>query len=140
MPGGALVMEAAAPRGRVAAAGPGERTDGYAAVDALVGLMILSSTIILALAASGQARQVSEAALEARRAQSNLIYLLETVAANPQGGEGVIDRFRWRLEVAPASSPAAGLKLCQVQAELKSLRSGRRYHAQTTEPCPKVRA
>jgi hypothetical protein len=113
-------------------------SEGFAAVDAMVALTILATTVALALVAVEVGRRDSEAALRLERATDLLAYVL---AASPDriGEEsGKAPGYDWRRVIAPSVDdlgPALPA-LCTRWAEVRSLVDGRRYSLATTEICP----
>jgi len=102
----------------------------------MIALAILSSTIILSLAAIQEARGASLAGAEARRARVEMQYLLDT--ASPVEGlrSGRAGGFDWRLDTrATGPGSLSGAQICSLTAQLASLSSGRRYRLATTEIC-----
>lgn len=108
---------------------------GYAAVDALVALLILSSTLIMSFQALQQAGRTANAAGEARRAQTLLVYLLETSPRVLEPREGEVEGFSWRVEM-DATGAERPIEVCRRSATLHARTSGRTYAAATLETCP----
>lgn len=108
---------------------------GYAAVDALVALMIISVTLIMSFQALQQADRTAKAALEARRAQTLLAYLLETTPRAFAEREGEGEGFTWRVET-DATGAERPIEVCHLRAVLHSQASGRTYAAATLQTCP----
>jgi hypothetical protein len=109
---------------------------GYAAVDALVALTILSMTLILAINAGAVAKRAAIAADETRRAAGLLKYLVETSPAAPGAIQGVTGSFSWAVTVRRVNSPPVGnVGACRREAAVKSLVSGRTFNLATTELC-----
>ena len=119
-----------------------EGTRGFAAVDALVALAILASTIALALQALASARHVAVAAAETQRAQVLLRYLLAPLRVSRASEAGSRSGFNWRTGTIylPADGGAPGLTLCRRWAGATSARSGRRYALATAGFCRRPRA
>ena len=127
-------------RGRVCGAGAkpartGEAADGYAAVDALVALMIITMTLIMSFKAMAQAGQTTAAASEVRRAEALLSYLLETTPRSYEVATGRTDGFSWRVEL-DATGAERPVEVCRRAASLTAIASGRSYKAATLETCP----
>ena len=120
----------------------GEGTRGFAAVDALVGLTILASTVALALQAMQSSRQVALAAAESEQAQVLLKYLVAREARSGTGAAGRQAGFNWRTQTIylPADPGAPGLTLCRRWAGATSARSGRRYALATAGFCRRPKA
>lgn len=113
---------------------------GYAAIDALVALMILSSTLICGMTATHQSTTAAEAALELRRANDLTSFLLETSPIDPGLAVGVTDGFEWRREVsAPVLTFGPGA-VCTRSVSLTNARSHRTYAAKTNAICEPEKA
>lgn len=114
-----------------------EPTAGFAAVDALVALTILTSTIALTLGATQVARRAATSALETRRADDLLQYVLLSSPRRVGSLTGQAEGFDWRLEtqISAISAGAAAPPICTRAAEARASRSGRRYHLATAEIC-----
>jgi Tfp pilus assembly protein PilV len=114
--------------------------DGFAAVDAMVALVILSMTIVLALTAVQTARRAAVAAEETRRATSLLRHLVDSSPPSISQTSGHTDGFAWHVQVLAAPpSDMAGSPMCAHSAELVSDKSGRRFRLATAAICPPAR-
>jgi hypothetical protein len=115
-----------------------DRDAGFAAVDALVALMILAATITLSLRAVETARRAALGADEMRQATQMLRGLLDTPVAPPGALAGQTPVFLWRVETrAGAAIPgAAGATICARAASVTSRRDGRRFALDGAEICP----
>lgn len=111
------------------------KNDGYAAIDAMVALLILAMSVIFSLQATGQADRVVDMAWETRRAQTLLSHLVETAPRNLEDAVGQSDGFSWRVEtrVTGAERPIA---VCRREVRLESAATRRRFQASTLEVCP----
>lgn len=109
--------------------------DGFAAVDALVALAVLSATIVFSLAALHTSRLAAEAALEARQAGQLLKELLDGTAGQPGVVTGQNARFAWRVEVQPPVLVAGASALCRREAEARARRTGRAYALTSARVC-----
>lgn len=109
--------------------------DGFAAVDALVALTILATTIALSLEAATTAAQAAAAANEVRQANTLLQYLLQSRASDDAGRS---EQFAWRVEVKASDAAQAGspFQLCRHAAVARGRRSGRSYALVTLTACP----
>jgi hypothetical protein len=119
----------------------GGPSDGFAAVDAMVALLILSTTIVFALAAAETARHAATAAEETRRATTLLRYLMDSAPSNIGDQSGRANGFEWRVAVRqaePTGVPSA--IMCDRAAELVSEKSGRRFRLRTAAICPPPKA
>jgi len=112
--------------------------DGFAAVDAMVALVILSSTIILALGVVDTGRRAAVKAVEIRKATSLLRGLLETTPGQVGSISGTASGFNWQVltVVANDDGPIDPIKLCDRNAKALSRASGRKYALTQTEICP----
>lgn len=112
-------------------------SDGFAAVDALVALTVLSSTIILTLAATQVARRAATDALETRRASELLQFVVLSEPHKIGDRTGQAAGFIWRLETAQSTIAvnAATPPICTRKAEVTSLRTGHHYRLATSEIC-----
>ena len=124
--------------GRKARRRPRQDDQGFAAVDALVALTLLSLTIGLSLVGAQTAQRAAARAQEARRASNVLRALLEVTPAGSAERQGSDGAFAWRYVAAPLTDQGAvpPLRLCRRSAEATSLQGGRRYRLETLAPCP----
>lgn len=109
-------------------------TAGFASVDALVALTILTSTIVLALTAGDTARRNAAASLEARQ----MANLLESLMAEPpQSGtrSGRAGELRWTVASMITPVEPFGLSLCRRTASVAGLRSERLRTVETQAIC-----
>jgi hypothetical protein len=104
----------------------------------LIALMILSTTIVLAIQAGEIARRVSLAAEETRRADEVARALLAESEAGVSERQGASDAFLWtlRTETAPGSSATQGVRVCRRMVSVTSKLSGRAYRVTTANLCP----
>ena len=117
----------------MAARRSGER--GYAAVDALMALLILSMALIMSFQALQQAGKVSVAAWEVRRADTLLSYLIQTTPPSFEVKTGQDQGFDWRVET-DATGAARPIEICRRSVTLHGLASGRTFAAATLQVCP----
>ena len=110
---------------------------GFAAVDALVALMILAITITLSLRAVETAKRAATSADEMRQATQVMRGLLEAPLAKRGVQTGQTVAFDWRLETRTGASPvgAPGALICDRVASVTARRTGRRYGLRTSEIC-----
>jgi hypothetical protein len=115
---------------------------GFAAIDALTALAILSVTLGLAVQAVDTARRTALAALEARRAEAALDGLLGPQARALGVTTGAWPGFDWSLQVEPLdpATDASPSRLCRRALALTARPSGRVYRASTVGPCPRPEA
>jgi hypothetical protein len=128
-------------RSRSAGRGVGNKANGarsgYAAVDAMIALAILSTTIVLSLTAIRTAHGAASIVVETRQARQELQYLLDNAprAFGVQGGRA--GGFDWRLATQSGTDVSpSGAQICDRAAQVRSLSSGRRYGLATSEICP----
>jgi len=112
---------------------------GYAAVDALVALLILSVTLIMSFQALQQAKRLSQATLEVRQAQTLATWLMETGPRSYEVATGSSGAFTWRLST-DATGAARPIEVCHREVTLTSSVSGRIFKAATLEVCPALGA
>jgi hypothetical protein len=112
-------------------------SDGYAAVDAMVALVILAMTITFALGAAQTARRAAVAADETRRATQLLRYLEEEAPLTLATQSGRANGFAWHVQThSAADAGVPGVLLCDRLAELVSNTSHRRFHLEGAAICP----
>jgi hypothetical protein len=112
---------------------------GFAAVDALVALMILATTITLCLRAVETARLAAVSGMEMRQSTQLLRGLLDSPVGQPGVITGKTPAFRWRVatdRTASGEDVAAAL-LCERTAQAVAIRSGRSYSLSTADVCPR---
>jgi len=115
---------------------------GFAAVDALVALVILSSALGLSLAATQSARKVAAQAARIRQAEALCRYLL----AGDRGVVGVTtgrsSGLDWRLEIRSTSTDLDGgsSRLCDASALVRPSGGGTAFVMSTVIACPDARA
>jgi hypothetical protein len=110
---------------------------GFAAVDALVALTILTMTLVLAIASAEGARRAALAADEIHRARDLMRYLAETSAGEPGARQGRSGPFNWAVRVAPTDTAAAFGKLhaCARHVDVTSRFTGRHFTLTTAALC-----
>lgn len=111
-------------------------SDGYAAVDAIVALTILATTLALAVGAAASARRAAQVAVEVQGATTLLRRLVDSPVSAEEAGR--VPMFDWRVSVEPMPGawPDAAIQLCRRTAEARARRSGRRYHFASIVACP----
>ncbi len=110
---------------------------GFAAIDALVALVILSTTIAFTLSALDTARRDATMTAETPTAAILLRDRMEQPSFETGLTLGRTEGFDWRAEVRPVGRASDVLKSCARSVELRSLATGRRYAASTAVPCPR---
>ena len=110
---------------------------GFAAVDALVALVILSSALGLTLAATQNARKVAAQAARTRQAEALCRYLLATGAGVIGATAGRASDLDWRLEVRRVSTDAHApqSRLCDASVAVRASNGGRTFTMSTTTFC-----
>jgi hypothetical protein len=104
-----------------------DRDAGFAAIDALVGLMILTVTIVLSFNALTVAHDLTSSANEARRASSLLSFLVESAPGTPGSADGRAAAFDWRVQTEPTGVGVGGAMRCLRKAQVTARASHRRY-------------
>lgn len=136
--GGVSVWNFAEGRGQRQAwsSGHREEEDGYAAVDALVALMILASTLVCAISATHSSRAAADMALEIRRANELAGYLLEVSPTTPGETVGQAEGFDWRRIVGEPVDTFGASAICERRVVLTGVRDKRRFETRTNAVCP----
>ena len=114
----------------------GEGEAGYVAIDALVALMILASTLVCAVSATHGSRMAADAALELRKANELAGYLLETSPAEPGQTTGQADGFVWTRTVSEPVDTFGPGAICERRVSLIGVIEGRKYEARSNTVCP----
>jgi hypothetical protein len=120
--------------------GPGRDQEGFAAVDALVAVTILSSSLALSLMAAQVGGRASRSAAETRDAEMLLRRNLEATAGQAGVWTGRDQGLDWRVEAhvyAAAATPAGPARLaapCVRSASAKAA-GGRTYRLATVDIC-----
>lgn len=109
---------------------------GYAAIDALVGLMILAAVLVCAISATHGSREAADLALEFRKANELAGYLLETAPTAPGKTVGEAVDFAWSLTVSEPTDTFGAGAICERRVVLTGLRDNRRFEARTNSVCP----
>jgi hypothetical protein len=116
--------------------GPETGQGGFAAVDALVAVTILSSTLALSLTAAEIGTRASRTAGETRDAELMLRGRLEDTAGQIGVWSGHAQGLDWRVEAhLPDNAVAQRGGPCVRTALAKSMRSGRTYRVATADTC-----
>jgi hypothetical protein len=112
-------------------------SDGFAAVDAMIALTIISTVVVLSLAALQTAHRASLTVAESRRARVELQYLLDNAPRALGVQNGTAGGFNWQVSTAAAGEAShSGARICDRAVQLTNLSSGRRYGLATAEICP----
>jgi len=114
------------------AAGVVARDDGFALVDAMTALLILSITLGLAFQAGRTALQAARATAEIEDARAMLDDLMQ--ARFDGDVSGLSARLAWRVNSEKVSTQGP-FALCRRTAEVRARRDQRRFSAETLEPC-----
>ncbi len=101
-----------------------------------MGLMILSTTLVLTLHAASVARRTALAAAQAEQADEVLRGLLLTLPIVPGEVRGASGQLSWSLSTQPQGMTVQGVRLCDRAASVRITASGRRYGLSTVELCP----
>ncbi|MDR3511017.1 MAG: hypothetical protein P4L73_05245 [Caulobacteraceae bacterium] len=131
------------PYGRAAACEVSDSAgeEGFAAVDALVALTLLAMTLALTIVAAQTAQKLAARALETRRADTLLRYVLSS-GPHVMGSEsGEVAGFHWTLTTAPSliAAGASAPPLCTRIVSARAGGAGRLYQMATSEVCPPER-
>ena len=117
--------------------GPAEGQAGFAAVDALVAVTILSLSLALSLTAAQAGVRASRTAAETRDAELILRDRLERTAGRAGVWTGQDQGVTWRVETHPADDTRVGQTgPCVRVASAKAMRTGRVYRIATVDTCP----
>lgn len=108
---------------------------GFIAVDALVGLTILTVSIGLTLQTVDTARRLARQADEIQAAQALASQLRLQPVANASELSGADVHFQWRVAVTPDRPDAAAPSLCRRQIELVAAQSKKVFRFAATELC-----
>ena len=114
-------------------------SDGFAAVDGLVALTMLATTMILVLGAASSAQRAAATVHEIGQANRLISFLMNTPKARTGDWAGIDRGLKWRLEITPVTDPALrpDWRLCRRSADVVSIRTQRRYGVSSAEVCPK---
>ncbi len=116
--------------------GPAEGQAGFAAVDALVAVTILSLSLALSLAAAEVGVRASRTAAETRDAELILRDRLEQTAGEAGVWTGRDQGVTWRVEAHAADATRADRAgPCVRIASAKAVRTGRNYRVTTADAC-----
>lgn len=116
--------------------GPAEGQAGFAAVDALVAITILSLSLALSLTAAQVGARASRTAGETRDAELILRDRLERTAGQAGVWTGQDQGLAWRVEAHVADIiPLGRAGPCPRVASAKGLRTGRLYRVATADVC-----
>jgi Tfp pilus assembly protein PilV len=113
-----------------------DRAAGFAAIDAMIALSILASTVVLSSMALQTAQRAAAAAAETRQATAQLQYWLDTAPRVIGDSAGRAAGFDWSFSTRPVRVGPSAAQLCFRSARARSLRSGRVYALSTAELCP----
>lgn len=111
---------------------------GFAAVDALVALMILATAIVLSLQSVETARRAARAASETREATTLMRYLLDATPRDLGVLRGHAARFDWTVETRRVAGATAvpGGRICRRSVALMESNNTRHFSLSTAEICP----
>ncbi len=116
--------------------GPEAGQDGFAAIDALVAVTILSLSLALSLTAAQAGVRASRAAGETRDAELILRDRLEQTAGRAGVWMGQDQGLTWRVEALAAdTAPASRAGPCVRVASAKARLTGRVYRIATADVC-----
>lgn len=115
--------------------GPSEGQGGFAAVDALVAVTILSSSLAMSLTAAEIGARASRTAGETRDAELLLRDRLESTAGQAGVWSGRDQRLNWRVEAHVSDAGPARLAAPCVRTAYAKAASGRTYRLATIDIC-----
>ena len=124
--------EAAPPPGCVTI---GRSSPGFAAIDAMVSLLIIATTIVLGLQGLRQGRDVAIAAEERRQVRVLITHVLETGASSFELAQGETNGLIWKLQTQ-ASDLGRPISVCRRVLVVTARASGRLFSTSTRRPCP----
>jgi len=113
----------------------GSGEGGFAAVDALVAVTILASSLSLSLVAAQIAARASKIAAETKAAEILLRERLVLYSGRPGIETGEAGGLSWRLEATRSRATTARIIPCSVSASARSKRTGRVYQINALELC-----
>lgn len=116
--------------------GPNEGQGGFAAVDALVAVTILSSSLAMSLMAAQIGARASRAAGETRNAELLLRGRLEDTAGQVGVWRGRNQGLDWRVEAHISQTDPAHRAAPCVRTAFAKATSGRTYRIATVDTCP----
>ena len=111
---------------------------GFASIDAIVALTILSVTLALSLQASQVASNLAHRTSDAAEAGVLLSQLIDTAEVQPTRLSGDTGRFRWTYVSAISQGPseASSQRLCSRTAQVTAKASPHPYSLTTLTLCP----
>src|SRR3954463_16088587 len=115
--------------------GPRRGQDGFAAVDALVAVTILSSSLALSLMATQVGTRASRLAGETRDAELLLRARLEATASQAGVWRGRDQSLDWRVEAHVADAVSSRRAAPCVRTASAKAASGRTYRIATVDTC-----
>lgn len=110
---------------------------GFAAIDALMALTILATTIAFAINAVSVGQRAARAASETRQAQALMEALLDAPIRQPGTYHGKSSGLAWTVNVTPRLPNTSPL-LCDTKVEVAGRRAQQTYQLATAETCPKL--
>jgi hypothetical protein len=115
--------------------GPRRGQDGFAAVDALVAVTILSSSLALSLMAAQVGMRASRSADETRDVELLLRERLEGTVGRAGAWSGHDQGLDWRIEAHVADTTSSGRAAPCVRTASAKAASGRTYRIATVDTC-----
>lgn len=128
------------PRGRRACSSArsgtsAEKSGGYAAVDALIAMFILGSTVVFSIAAAQQGMRAAALAREIREADLLTQSILANTTGTTASTTGRRSGFAWSLDVGEPLHSYGAAALCTHKVTMQSVTSRRTYVTATDEVC-----
>ena len=113
---------------------PNASKAGFAAIDALVAVTVLTSTLSLSLVAAEVSARASRAAAETRASEGILSERLHQFDGEAGGSSGAELALTWRMDAAPTARSDRPSP-CILTATAQGKRSFRKYQLQTLAIC-----
>lgn len=114
--------------------GQSRSNDGFSTIDALVGLMILSSCLALSLSAQTNARRVAHLARDTRAASILLQWVSNRDFGAAQSASGVSGQLTWQVSLGLADNTGS-VPFCSVRAEVRRPGTQRVWRRDVLRPC-----
>lgn len=110
--------------------------EGFAVVDALVAMGILSVAVGLSITSLAVASRIETAASSSAEARMILVRLMTEPSRPPGLYSGMSGLYSWSLSVTEDSSTPREIHICMQRATVRSSQTGKRYELQSRRFCP----
>lgn len=110
-------------------------SEGHAAVDAMVAMLILAMTIVLSMRAVEQSHRAAAMAQEVAAATTLLAELMQEGPRTFQPATGSRDGFTWVVQTGLTGGDRP-VEVCHRAVTLHSQRTSKTYAASSLETCP----